>query len=143
MLNHFSCVPLFMTPVHQAPLSMGFSRQEHEWVAMAFSQPRKSYQPRYRTCISCLQHWQVGSLPLVPPGRIRLPSSSPSPGVCSNLSIELVMPSSHLICCPPLLLLPSLFASIKVFSKTLALCIRGQSIGTSASVSVFPMNLQD
>ena len=58
-------------------------------------------------------------------------------------SIELVMPSSHLICCPPLLLLPSVFPSIKVFSNELALCIRGQSIGTSGSVSVFPMNIQD
>ena len=36
-----------------------------EWVAMPSS--RGSYQPRDQTCISCLPHWQVGSLPLVPP----------------------------------------------------------------------------
>ena len=39
-------------------------------------------------------------------------------------SIELVMPSNHLILCRPLLLLPSIFPSIQVFSKELALCIR-------------------
>ena len=33
------------------------------------------------------------------------------------MSIELVMPSNHLILCHPLLLLPSLFASIRIFSK--------------------------
>ena len=40
------------------------------------------------------------------------------------MSIELVMPSSHLILCRPLLLLPSIFPSIRVFSNELALCIR-------------------
>ena len=39
-------------------------------------------------------------------------------------SIELVMPSSHLILCRPLLLLPSIFPSIRVFSNESALCIR-------------------
>ena len=40
------------------------------------------------------------------------------------MSIESVMPSNHLILCRPLLLLPSIFPSIRVFSKELALCIR-------------------
>ena len=40
------------------------------------------------------------------------------------MSIELVMPSNHLILCRPLLLLPSIFPSIKVFSNQSALCIR-------------------
>ena len=40
------------------------------------------------------------------------------------MSIELVMPSSHLILCRPLLLLPSIFPSIRVFSNESALCIR-------------------
>ena len=40
------------------------------------------------------------------------------------MSIELVMPSNHLILCPPLLLLPSIFPSIRVFSNESALCIR-------------------
>ena len=40
------------------------------------------------------------------------------------MSIESVMPSSHLILCRPLLLLPSIFPSIRVFSNESALCIR-------------------
>ena len=39
-------------------------------------------------------------------------------------SIESVMPSNHLILCRPLLLLPSIFPSIRVFSNESALCIR-------------------
>ena len=39
-------------------------------------------------------------------------------------SIEVVMPSNHLTLCQPLLLLPSIFPSIKVFSSESALCIR-------------------
>ena len=40
------------------------------------------------------------------------------------MSIELVMPSNHLILCCPLLLLPSIFPIIRVFSKESVLCIR-------------------
>ena len=40
------------------------------------------------------------------------------------MSIELVMPSNHLILCRPLLLLPSVFSSIRVFSNESTLCIR-------------------
>ena len=40
------------------------------------------------------------------------------------MSIESVIPSNHLILCHPLLLLPSIFPSIRVFSNELALCIR-------------------
>ena len=40
------------------------------------------------------------------------------------MSIELIMPSNHLILCCPLLLLPSIFPSIRVLSTKLALCIR-------------------
>ena len=47
---------------------------------------------------------------------------------CQNLpkpmSIELVMPSNHLILCRPLLLLPSIFPSIRVLSNESALHIR-------------------
>ena len=54
----------------------------------------------------------------------RLPCPSPSPRICSNsISMESVMPSNHLIYCP-LLLLPSIFPSIRVFSNELALRIR-------------------
>ena len=54
------------------------------------------------------------------------------------MSIESVMPSNHLILCRPLLLLPSIFPSIRVFSNDSALRISGQSFGVSASTSVLP-----
>jgi len=50
------------------------------------------------------------------------------------------MPSNHLILCRPLLLLPSVFPSIRIFSSGSAFCVGGQNIGASASV--FPMNFQ-
>ena len=40
------------------------------------------------------------------------------------MSIELMMPSNHLILCRPLLLLPSIFPNIRVFSNESVLCIR-------------------
>ena len=55
----------------------------------------------------------------------RLPCPSPTPGVYRKLiSTESVMPSDHLILCLPLLLPPSVFSSIRVFSNESALCIR-------------------
>ena len=62
-------------------------------------------------------------------------------------SIESVMPSNHLILCRPLLLLPSIFPIIRVFSKEPVRRIRfhkvSQSIAASAAASVLPMNIQD
>ena len=54
----------------------------------------------------------------------RLPSITNSWSLLKLMSIELVMPSSHLILCHPLLLLPSIFPSIKVFSNESVLRIR-------------------
>ena len=59
------------------------------------------------------------------------------------MSIESVMPSNHLVLCPPLLLLPSIFPSIGVFSNESVLCIRWLNIGVSVSTSVLWMNIQD
>ena len=56
-------------------------------------------------------------------------------------SIESVMPSSHLILCHPLLLLPSIPASGS-FQISQFFASGGQSTGASASTSVFPMNTQ-
>ena len=59
------------------------------------------------------------------------------------LSIESVMPSNHFILCHPLLLLLSIFPSIRVFPVSLFFASGGQSIGVSTSTSVLPMNIQD
>ena len=59
------------------------------------------------------------------------------------MSIESVMPSNHLILCRPLLLPPTIFPSIRVFSNESFFASGGQSIRVSASTSVLPMNIQD
>ena len=55
------------------------------------------------------------------------------------MSIETVMPYNHLILCRPLLLLPSIFPSIRVFSNESALCIRWPKYW-SFSFNISPSN---
>ena len=55
------------------------------------------------------------------------------------ISIELVMPSNHLILCCPLLLLPSIFPGIRVFSNESAFCIRWPKYW-SFSFNISPSN---
>ena len=64
---------------------------------------------------------------------------SPTPRVCWNPSIDSVTPSNHLILCHPLLLLPSIFPYIRVFSNESALCIRWSKYW-SFSFSINPSN---
>ena len=72
------------------------------------------------------------------------PCSSPTPVSSLKLtSIESVMPSSHLILCRPLLLLPPNPPSIRVFSNESTLPWGGQSTGVSALASFLPKNTQD
>ena len=73
------------------------------------------------------------------PQHTRLPCPSLSPRVCSNSSIESVMPSNHLIFCCPLLLLPSVFPSIRVFSNESALHVRWPKYW-SFSFGIIPSN---
>ena len=75
--------------------------------------------------------------------RAELPCPSLSPSLLKLMSIDSLMLSDHLILCCLLLLLPSIFPSIRVFSSELAFCIRCQSIEASASASVLSMNSQD
>ena len=71
------------------------------------------------------------------------PSFTISRNFLKLMSIELVMPSNHLILCSPLLL-PSIFPSIRVFSKESVSFSHQvvQVIGASASASVLPMHVQ-
>ena len=60
------------------------------------------------------------------------------------MSIDLVTPSNHLILCNPLLLLPSIFPSIRVFSNKSVLHIRWPKyLELQPSASVLPMNIQN
>ena len=59
------------------------------------------------------------------------------------MSIELVMPSNHLILCCLLPFHPQSFPASGSFQISQFFSSRGQSIGASASASVLPMNIQD
>ena len=78
-------------------------------------------------CVCCCCPLAKSFLTLCDPMDCSMPVSSAST-ISQNLlefmSIELMMLSNHLILCCPLLLLPSVFPSIRVFSDKLALCIR-------------------
>ena len=90
------------------------------------------------------QFSSVQSFSLRPHGlqHARPPCPSPTPEVYSDMSIESVMPSNHLILCHPLLL-HSILPSLRVFSNSQFITSGGQSIGVSISASVLPMNIQD
>ena len=77
------------------------------------------------------------------------PAHQASPSIINSwsllklMSIESVMPSNRLILCHPLLLLPQIPLSIRVFSNESNLWMRWPNIGVSASASVLPINTQD
>ena len=117
-----------------------------EWVAISFS--RWSSPPRDRTCVSCngrqiLYHWanweahfptsvssvqslshvQLFATPWIAARQASL-SITNSRSWLKLISIESVMPFSHLILCCPLLLLPPIPPSIRVFSNESTLHVR-------------------
>ena len=68
-------------------------------------------------------HVQLFAAPWTAASQVSLSITS-SPSLFKLMSIKLVMPSNHLILCHSLLLLPSIFPSIRVFSNESVLCIR-------------------
>ena len=97
---------------------------------------------RRNVCLLLFSH-SVISDSLWPDGlcHARLPCPSLSLRVCSY-SCPLSQ-WCHLFLCRPLLLLPSIFPSIRVFSDDSALQSGSQSTGASALASVLPMTIQD
>ena len=73
------------------------------------------------------------------PWTIACQASWVSWGLLKLMSIELVMPFNYVIFCHSLLLLPSIYPSIRVFSNELALCIRWPKY-CSYSFSISPSN---
>ena len=93
---------------------------------------------KYCCCLvtkSCLSDFET---PWIASCQVSL-SFTISQSWCKLMSIESVMPSNHLILCFPLLLLPSIFPSIRIFSNELALCIRRLKYW-SCSFSISPSN---
>ena len=77
----------------------------------------------YFSSIQLLSCVQLFAIPWAAARQASL-STTNSQSLLRLMSIELVMPSNHLILCRPLLLLPSIFLSIRVFLKESVLCIR-------------------
>ena len=73
--------------------------------------------------VQLLSHVQLFVTPQTTAHQASL-SITKSSGLLKLMSIEMVMPSNHLILCRPLLLLPSIFPSIRVFSNESVLHIR-------------------
>ena len=92
--------------------------------------------------VQSLSHVQLFVTPWTTASQASL-SFTKSQSLQKPMSIESVMPSSHLILCRPLLLLPPIPPSIRVFSNESTFIWGGQSIGVSASASVLPVNTQD
>ena len=74
VLSRFSCVQLFTTPVECSPPGSsvhGISRQEY-WSGLPCPPPGYLPDPGIKPASLCLLWWQVGSLPLAPPGKLFL-----------------------------------------------------------------------
>ena len=96
----------------------------HRWISVQFSRVRLFATPwtaAHEASLSITNSWSFLKL----------------------MSIKSVMPPNHLILCCPFLVLPSIFPSIRVFSKESVFHIRWPKFGVSASASVLPMNTQD
>ena len=88
--------------------------------------------------VQSLSHVQLFGTPLTAAHQA-FPSITNSWGLLKLMSIELVIPSNHLILCCPLLLLPSIFPRIRVFSNESVLCIRWPKYW-SFRFSIIPSN---
>ena len=78
---------------------------------------------RPTSSVQLLSHSQLFGTPWTAAHQASL-SITNSQSLLKLMSMELVIPSNHLILCRPLLLLPSIFPGIRVFSKESVLCIR-------------------
>ena len=150
--SSLSPIPLFSTPwtiAHQAPLFMGIfqarvigrwrSHRTRLWGNYSLgSSSRPVSQLNFFLCqtlfpdsfhryqfssVQSLSHVWLFATPWTAAHQASL-SITNSWSLPKPMSIESVMPSNHLILCHPLLLLPSNFPSIRVFSNESSLCIR-------------------
>ena len=87
--------------------------------------------------IQLFSHIQLFAIPWTAECQVSL-SITNSPSLLKLLSIESVTPSNHLILCHPLLLLPSIFPIIRVFSNESVLHIRWPKYW-SFSFSISPL----
>ena len=96
--------------------------QKHSWYQLSWG---------YTNVVQSLSHAQLFATPWTAARQVSL-SFTISWSLLKLMVIELVMPSNRLVLCGPLLLLPSVFPSIRVFSSESALHIRWPNTGASA-----------
>ena len=159
---HSMCAHWFFaipcTVAHQAPLPTGFPRQNN-WSGLPFPPPGDLSNPEIKPKSLALAG---GFFTTEPPGKLLSQFSrvwlsafawtaarqaslsiTNSRSLLKLMSIALVMPSNHLILCPSLLLPPSIFPSIRVFSNELVLQVAsGEGNGKTLQHSCLenPMN---
>ena len=95
-----------------------------------------------QSVVQSLSHVQLFATPCTPAHQDSL-SVTNSQSLLKFMSFKLMMSSNHLILCHPLLLLPEIFSTIRVFPVSQFLSSGGQNIGASSSTSVLPTNIQD
>ena len=128
-----------MIPLQSKGISRVFSNiavQKHQFFD---SQPSLySNSHIHISSVQSLSHVWLFATPWTAAHQASLSITS-SRSLCKLMSIESVMPSNHLILCRPLLLLPSIFPSIRVFSNESGLCIRWPKCW-SFSFNISPSN---
>ena len=126
LLSRFNRVRLCATPqtaAHRTPPSLGVSRQEH-WSGFS--------------SVQLLSRVQLFATPWIAARQASL-FITKSRSILKLMPIKSVMPSSHLLLCHPLLLLPPIPPSIRVFSNESTLCMRWPKYW-SFSFSISPSN---
>ena len=115
-----------------------FSSLLHRYITLFYMFLFKDTLFIYFSSVQSLSHVWLFATPWTAARQASL-SITNSRSLLRLMSIESVMPSNHLILCRPLLLLPSIFPSIRVFSNESALCIRWPKYW-SFSFSMSPFN---
>ena len=111
-------------------------------LSLYLSLPRRYSRKVQFSLVQSLSHAQLFVTPWTAARQAFL-SIANSQSLLKLVPVESVMPSSHLILCLPLLLLPQIPPSIRVFPMSQLFACGGQNIGVSASASVLPVNTQD
>ena len=116
--------------------SMGLQREGHDLATI--QQQHLSKKDIWFSSVQLLSHVQLFATLWTAVHQASL-SITNSQSLLKLMSIELVMPSNHLILCHPLLLPPSIFPSIRIFSNESVLHIRWPKY-SSFSFSISPSN---
>ena len=103
---------------------------------------RKAWHAAVFSSVQSLSHVRLFATPWTAAHQASL-SITNSQSFLKLMSIKSVMPSNHPILCPPLLLLPSIFPSIRVFSNESVLHIRWPKYWSFSFNIVLPMTIQN